>query len=178
MHLMIFDRRTCRWLPWHGTRAAWLKLPHAVATSLCVLSTVALRATSPLPTLPAHPHAASVLRPAITAPTPDNFSPIAAAVPWFAVTPPSSGVAPWFVAAPASSVGISSFSPPGSGSDRSSVASSPPVLINPTFAPDTRVPEPASLTLLAGAVLLLAAARRTACRHPLSRAGLLRRFSL
>ena len=46
MRMMVFDHRTCRWHPWHGTRLAWLKLPHAVAGSACALSTVALLALS------------------------------------------------------------------------------------------------------------------------------------
>ncbi|MGC8477867.1 MAG: PEP-CTERM sorting domain-containing protein, partial [Acetobacteraceae bacterium] len=58
MPMMVFDRQHCRWRPWHGSRAAWLKLPHAVATGLCVLGTAALRASAPLPPRPPAPRPA------------------------------------------------------------------------------------------------------------------------
>ena len=56
MRMMVFDRHACRWRTWHGTRAAWLKLPHVAATGVCLLATAALRAAAPLPAYPAHAH--------------------------------------------------------------------------------------------------------------------------
>jgi len=46
MRMMVFDHRICQWRPWHGTRAAWLKLPHAVTASVCAVSTAALLSLS------------------------------------------------------------------------------------------------------------------------------------
>jgi hypothetical protein len=61
MRMMVFDHRTCRWRPWHGTRVAWLKLPHAVAAAgVCALS-----ATVPL-ALSSHPHVNPVPRSSVT----------------------------------------------------------------------------------------------------------------
>lgn len=34
--LHIWSRLHCRWLVWHGTRAAWLKLPHAIVLGCTV----------------------------------------------------------------------------------------------------------------------------------------------
>ena len=35
--MKIWNRLQCRWVPWHGSRAAWLALPHAVVGTACVL---------------------------------------------------------------------------------------------------------------------------------------------
>lgn len=58
--MMVFDHRHCRWIPWHGTRAAWLKLPHAAGTGVCLLGAAMLQAAAPLPAVPARPVPAHV----------------------------------------------------------------------------------------------------------------------
>ena len=44
--MMIWSRLCCRWVPWRGTRAAWLRLPHAVivSTAACVVCSGPMRA--------------------------------------------------------------------------------------------------------------------------------------
>jgi hypothetical protein len=66
MRMMVFDHRTCRWHPWHGTRIAWLKLPHAVAGGACALSSVALLALSVQSPVTRQPHQV------VTPPAPPN----------------------------------------------------------------------------------------------------------
>ena len=42
--MMIWSRLCCRWVRWRGTRAAWLRLPHAIATAACVVCSGPMRA--------------------------------------------------------------------------------------------------------------------------------------
>jgi len=156
MRMMVFDRVTCTWRAWTGTRAAWLKLPHALATAACVVSAAALRSAAPLP---AHPvervSSLTAPPPAATAPAPVAQSPapqaLGTALPAAAFLP-----SPVFFI-PTSSVdgGSPPFQPPGNGGTPG-VPSNP----GPPTGPPARVPEPGSLALMAGAVLALAAMRR------------------
>jgi len=77
MRMMVFDHRACRWVPWHGSRIAWLKLPHAVAASVCALSATALLAltTPSLLTLSSRSPADPAPPPAVTSPAPANAHP-------------------------------------------------------------------------------------------------------
>ena len=52
--MKIWNRLQCRWVPWHGTRAAWLALPHAVVGTACVLGVAMTLAGHPDPRAP-HP---------------------------------------------------------------------------------------------------------------------------
>lgn len=177
MRMMVFDRRTCRWRPWHGSRAAWLKLPHAVATSVCVLSAATVLA---LPPRPPRPPGVPAPRPPVTAPVstdlpsvlafvpPNPFSPLAG--PGFSgagasQTPPSlpkpePGTPPVFSSIPTPGENLWSLNDPGT-----TIPRVPDLPVVPT----TPVPEPGSLMLLAGAVFLLAAARRVDLPRPIQR---------
>ncbi len=159
--MMVFDRRTCTWRVWHGTRATWLKLPHVVVTAVCVASTAALRSAAPLP---AHPvERVLSLRappPAVSAPAPATQAPVAHAL----GTPMPAAAflsSPWFLALTSggddgSGTSLSPIPPIG----RSSFTPNLPIIPATPIVPPARVPEPGSLTLLAGAVLALAAMRR------------------
>lgn len=167
--MMVFDRRTCRWRPWHGSRVAWLKLPHAVATGVCVLSTAALLA------LHATPRIVPVSHPAVTPPPSDDRPPITAFEPFLNTATRGLHdvvILPTPILAPTSDVGTPPLPFPGldpSGSNPLpldvSIQPSIPAITNPPVGPTTQVPEPGSLMLLAEAVLLLAAARRGSQSH-------------
>ena len=180
MRMMVFDRATCTWRAWNGTRVAWLKLPHAVATAACVASAAVLRGTAPLPALPvervssltAPPPAAGAQVPVTSVlPLPVLDSPVLD-TPVLEDTPvlgtPAPGTPlpaaaflplPW-IFVPTSVAGGSGpwpLSPPGIGGSPSPPAAR--VVTVTTNMPATQVPEPGSLTLTAWAVLALAAVR-------------------
>jgi len=160
VRMMVFDRVTCTWRAWTGTRAAWLKLPHALATATCVVSAAALRSAAPLPAHPvervasltAPPPAASAPAPVAQSPAPQALG---TALPAAAFLP-----SPLFVI-PTSSVGGGTppFPPSGTGGPPGAPPNSGPPGGPPT-GPPARVPEPGSLALMAGALLALAAVRR------------------
>jgi hypothetical protein len=50
--MKIWNRLQCRWVPWHGTRAAWLALPHAVVGTACVLGAALTLTKHPFPLAP------------------------------------------------------------------------------------------------------------------------------
>ena len=183
MRMMVFDHRACRWRPWHGTRAAWLKLPHAVAVSVCTLSTAALLSLATLQ------HAVSVPSPAVpvASPASANSVPVAAFLP---SNPVVATAAPVFggvgaLPTPTPALTWDGGNPPSRSPSADpdgsllllqvpvlpNAPASPniPVITDPGVVPTTQVPEPSTVTLLAGAVLLLSAARRTglprAVRH-------------
>ena len=155
--MMIFDRRTCTWQIWTGTRAAWLKLPHAVATAACVVSVAALRSAAPLPPHPIVRVKSLKTPPPISAPTPASQvptiqtlapPPVAAAFlpsPLFLFSGPNDGVPP-------------SLPPSNGGGPPTSVP--PPPSGGRPIGPPTEVPEPSSVVLIGPAVLALAAIRR------------------
>ena len=155
MGMMVFDRRTCTWRAWHGTRAIWLKLPHAVVTAVCVASTAALRSAAPLP---AHP-VERVL--SLTAPPPavGTSAPVTQALgtpmPAAAFLP-----SPWFFAPTSGADGSGTSPSPTPPIGRSPFTPNLPIIPATPIVPPARVPEPRSLTVLAGAVLALAAVRR------------------
>lgn len=171
MRMMVFDRRICRWRPWHGTRAAWLKLPHAVATGTCVLSAAALVALHTPPHVVPTPHpttTSSAPRPAVASPTPADWLPATAFVPSNPFRPTAvpafSGTDAFPTSIPTSILTSNPTPTPDGGTPPAG-----PVLLssNPDSpSPDsptgstTQVPEPGSFVLLAGALWLLAIARR------------------
>ncbi len=54
--MKVWDRINCRWVAWRGSRAAWLRLPHAVAVAGCVaVGAIALRPAPSIPTPAATP---------------------------------------------------------------------------------------------------------------------------
>ena len=196
MRMMVFDHRTCRWHPWHGTRLAWLKLPHAVAGGVCALSTVALLALSTPAPADRQPHQA-VTSPA-PADQPADQQPDTTFVPSNRALEAgpldfSGGSALW-IPAPAPSPNRSD--PPGPSPDPGATLlfpsvppsqndpggtdppSTPTIQVPdppdgpPGTVPDppsgqpTPVPEPGTLGLLAGALVLLASARRFGPARP------------
>lgn len=157
--MMIFNRRTCTWQTWTGTRAAWLKLPHAVVTAACVVSVAALRSAAPLPPHPIVRVKSLKTPPPISAPAPASQVPITQT---FAAPP----VAAAFLPSPlflfsGTSDGTPSPWLPGNdgGGPPTSIPPPPPPSWSP-IGPPTRVPEPSSLVLIGPAVLALAAVRR------------------
>ena len=156
MPMMVFDHRHCRWRPWHGSRAAWLKLPHAVATGLCLLGTAALPASAPLPPRPASGHAAPVVAER-AGPAMAIFLPS----PWLGETGitaggPSAGGPPMLLGGGGGGSGPPA-PPPGT-------APQPPIVTVttalPPAPPRTPVPEPGSAPVLAIATLALIGLRR------------------
>ena len=159
--MMIFDRRTCTWRPWTGTRAAWLKLPHAVATAACVVSVSALRSAAPLPPHPIVRVKSLKTPPPISAPAPASQVPITQPL----AVPPSAVAflpSPLFLFSSLGGGAPPSLPPSNGGGPPTpippSTPSAPPS--GPPAGPPARVPEPSSLTLIGLAVLVLAAIRR------------------
>ena len=151
MRMMVFDRHSCHWRLWHGSRAAWLKLPHAAATGLCLLSTLALPSATPLPV---HPPLSRAVVPAYVAAP--------------AAGPPASAFLsmPWLSAAEGGGTGTPSapprpgvFAPLAPGFDPGGAPLKITALSAETTAPVPRVPEPGSLPLLLGGLAALATAR-------------------
>ena len=136
--MLIWSRLCCRWVAWHGTRAAWLRLPHAVivSTAACVVCSGPMRAL-PVPTgdvaAPGHVRGAAPAWPPMGA-----FLPGYAAGPggewggWGAVYL-AAGSTPW-------------GTPGGPGS--------------PGAPPLRPVPEPAALAMLGIGVVLVGVGRR------------------
>jgi hypothetical protein len=159
VRMMVFDHRMCRWLPWHGTRTAWLKLPHAVvAAGVCALPSVALLPVSAPPHMPSPPPRAAAVAPAST-----DGPPVTALLPsnlFITIASPDFG----------STVAMPTPIPaPVLGQGDPPLPSNGPLPLDDPAIPDprvpiTQVPEPGTLTLLAGAVLLLTAARRFGVR--------------
>lgn len=49
----VWNRQQCRWVQWHGSAAAWRRLPHAVVSTVCsgtLAAVLALPAHKPAPT--------------------------------------------------------------------------------------------------------------------------------
>lgn len=156
MRMMVFDRKTCTWRPWNGTRAAWLKLPHAVATAVCVASTAVLPSATPLP---AHP----VERvSSLTAPPPPIAAPGSAAQTQAAQFPGAAFLpAPWFLlSTPIGATNGGGTSPPSLIADGGGSPPSLQVATSTGLMSPTPVPEPNPLALVGWAVLVLAAVRR------------------
>ena len=156
MPMMVFDWVTCTWRAWTGTRAAWLKLPHAMATAACVVSAATLRSAAPMP---AHPvervSSRTAPPPAASAPASVPQSPAPQAL---GTALPVAGFLPSPVYFIPTSVGGGGTPPPLSpgGGGTPGVPPTP----GPPPGPPAPVPEPGSLGLLAGAALALAATRR------------------
>ena len=152
MRMMVFDRHSCHWRLWHGSRAAWLKLPHAAATGLCLLSTLALPSATQLPVHPPPLRAAAPAYVAAPAAGPPAIAFLS--LPWLSAAEDGGGAgAPSAPPLPGAPVPLTpGFDPGGTPLEIT-------VLSAETTAPVPRVPEPGSLPLLLGGLAALAAAR-------------------
>jgi len=144
--MMVWSHLCCRWVAWHGSRRAWLALPHALALAGCVLcagstgpAASAASATSAGPAPPAKQGPRN---------TQDN--------PWISVQGwPDAGA---FLPAP-SSIGFWG-SGPGPG-----LYPTNPSPTQPAPPPKQPVPEPATGLLLVAAVGMLGWLKRKAPGH-------------
>ncbi len=134
--MLIWSHLCCRWVPWRGTRAAWLRLPRAVivSTAACVACAGPMRAL-PVPAPP--PPAVQAMAPA--------WPPMGAFLPGYAAGPGGEwGAVPGAVYLV---TGSTPWRMPGGS-------------VGPSAPPSRPVPEPAALALLAVGVVLVGAARR------------------
>jgi hypothetical protein len=101
--LHIWSRLHCRWVRWHGTYAAWLRLPHAVAlgcTAAVVITAVHLARPKP-PALRSVPVAAPAMYLVGLPRAPQQWRPVPSA------TPPLIGASVPLVVAPRPSSAVS-----------------------------------------------------------------------
>ena len=167
MPMMVFDHQHCRWRPWHGSRAAWLRLPHAVATGLCLLGTATLPASAPLPRHPPAPHPAPAVATA-AGPAVAIFLP----TPWVGGIVTSGG-APVPVGGPmllgGGGTGGGGGTDGGGPTPAPGLPAPPPITATTTLTPTqprTPVPEPGSAAVLAVASLALILLRRHSATRP------------
>lgn len=148
--MWIWSRIRCRWLPWTGSRAAWLALPAALAAGTACLPMPGPLPPAPHYVPPAVVQPAPIWQPAPYLPPPDIYAPTGwGVVPagYVPVLPDEYGSVPFTSGAPqASGYGVGS---PGAG-------------VPPSGAVPVDVPEPNSLNLLVAGALMLAMARRLA----------------
>lgn len=159
--LHIWNKTLCRWMPWHGTRAAWRQLPHAVIGLGCSLAGAGLLPLSSMPHYPIVTPGAPAIKPVVSGIVP-AFTPFIF---------PGGGSGSGFTA------GILAGSTPDTPSDPTPATFSPPAIFTlpPTLVPPniitpplpdtplppltitplpppTQVPEPGSALLLATAL--------------------------
>lgn len=149
--MYVWNRLECRWVKWHGSAAAWRRLPHAVKTAVCSGAMSTLLAMPPHPHMHRpHSHAAPPAPQASHRPVRHSDD-----VPFFpdqftgALTGGLQGPLP---------------QPPGTGGPPTvqppPVPPTPTEIVPPVPRPTTSVPEPSSLALLATGGLILLGLRR------------------